>query len=164
MFLLLVLLASPQAAAAPAADEYEEVVVTATAGRVALIFDKGRDGRLRNCRVFVSSGVRTVDAKACAALPDCITASTGEEYCGDGSAGASLLAIDPKVKSDTPPTFGLGKLLKPEPPKIPAVGPLVLTPREDAPDRLGKLPPPPKDESGTPAIRLGDGVKAEEPR
>lgn len=161
MLWLALLLASQQAVAAPE-PEYEEVVVTATAGRVALIFDKAADGRLINCRVFKSSGVATVDAKACTALPDCVTSTKGQQFCGDGKGTAALVAVEPRTKPETP-QLGLGAKLNPEPPKPPAVGPTVATSDGDDPNRLGKLPPPPKDESGTPAITFG-GPKVEEPQ
>ncbi|PKP94797.1 MAG: hypothetical protein CVT77_00850 [Alphaproteobacteria bacterium HGW-Alphaproteobacteria-16] len=149
------------AAAVPEPD-YEEVVITAKVGRVALVFDKGADGRLRNCRVFISSGVDQVDAEACGSLPDCITSTSGAEFCGDGLGGtAALKAVEPKPPA---PTLGLGKLLKPETPKVPAVGPIVATKDEEDPNRLGKLPPPPKAESGTPAITFSGAQAVEEPR
>lgn len=154
------LLASQQAAAAPEPD-YEEVVVTATARRVALVFDKAADGRLINCRVFKSSGVDRIDARACTSLPDCVTSTKGQQYCG-GEGKMTLMAVDPKVKPDEP-KFGLGVTLKPEPPKNPAVGPAVATTADEDPNRLSKLPPPPKDQSGEPAIRFG-GMKPEEPK
>lgn len=160
MLSLLLLLAAPQQGAAAPEPEYEEVVVTATAGRVALVFDKATDGRLINCRVFRSSGVATVDARACAALPDCVTSTKGQQYCGEGNI--PLMAVEPKVKPEEP-KLGLGVTLKPEPPKIPAVGPLVSTETEDDPNRLSKLPPPPKADNGPPVITFG-GPKVEEPR
>lgn len=153
MLLALLLLASQQTAAAPpAAEEYEEVVVTATAGRVALVFDKASDGRLINCRVFKSSGVATVDARACTALPDCVTSTKGQQFCGKGDI--ALVAVEPKAPDE--PRLGLGATLKPEPPKTPAVGPLVVGQADEDANRLGKLPPPPRDESnGGPAVRFG---------
>ena len=154
------LLGSQQAVAAPE-PEYEEVVVTATAGRVALVFDKAADGRLINCRVFKSSGVDTIDARACTALPDCVTSTRGQQFCGKAGS-AALVAVEPRAKPEAP-KLGLGAKLNPEPPKTPAVGPTVATSDGDDPNRLGKLPPPPKDESGTPAITLG-GMKPQEER
>ncbi|WP_447726987.1 hypothetical protein [Sphingomonas koreensis] len=160
LFLPLLLLAASQAGAAPE-PEYEEVVVTATAGRVALVFDKAADGRLINCRVFKSSGVATVDARACTSLPDCLTSTKGQQFCG-GEGKAALMAVEPRPLPETP-SLGLGVTLKPDPPKIPAVGPAVATTSEDDPNRLSKLPPPPKDQSTEPTIRFG-GPKVEEPR
>lgn len=158
----LALLAAQQAAAPPANEDYEEVVVTARVGRVALIFDRGADGRLRNCRVFRSSGVGAIDAKACSELPDCITDGAGKQYCGDGTGSASLIAVKPNAPPQVTPTLGLGKLLEPEPPKVPAVGPLVGGKDDEDPNRLGKLPPPPKDQSTEPAIRFGGPAPANE--
>jgi len=160
MLSLLFLLAAPQQGAAVPEPEYEEVVVTATAGRVALVFDKAADGRLINCRVFKSSGVATVDARACTSLPDCLTSTKGQQYCGEGSI--PLMAVEVKPKPEEP-KLGLGVTLMPDPPKIPAVGPLVSTETEDDPNRLSKLPPPPKADNGPPVITFG-GPKVEEPR
>jgi outer membrane biosynthesis protein TonB len=159
--LVSLLLAVPQDAVAAPEPEYEEVVVTATAGRVALVFDKATDGRLINCRVFKSSGVATVDARACTALPDCVTSTKGQQFCG-GEGKTALVAVEPRVKPEEP-KFGLGAALKPEPPKVPAVGPTVATQTEDDPNRLTKLPPPPKADNGPPVITFG-GPKVEEPR
>lgn len=164
MHSLLLLLASQQAAATPpAADEYEEVVVTATAGRVALVFDKAPDGRLVNCRVFKSSGVATIDARACTSLPDCVTSTKGQQFCGDGEGNSALVAVEPRAKPETP-KLGLGVTLRPERPKPPAVGPAVTAKEDEDPDRLGKLPPPPRDASSEPAIRFGTPTSEEKPQ
>lgn len=156
---LALLLAAPQDAVA-AEPEYEEVIITARVGRVALVFDRAADGRLINCRVFKSSGSNRIDNAACASLPDCVTSTKGQEFCG--GTGAGLTATAPKILT-AEPKFGLGASLKPEPQKTPAVGPAIATKAEEDPNRLGKLPPPPRDESGTPAITLGP-MKQEEPR
>lgn len=151
----------PQDAPPPqAADaDYEEIVVQARVGRVALIFDKAPDGRLVNCRVFVSSGTRRIDDNACTSLPDCITSTTGSEYCGAG--GAAMVAVEPRSKP--PAVLGLGVKLKPETPVKPAVGPAVTASTEEDPNRLGKLPPPPQADTGPPAITFS-GPGAEEPK
>lgn len=157
----LLFLLTAQHAAAAEEPEYEEVVVTATAGRVALVFDKATDGRLINCRVFKSSGVATVDARACTSLPDCVTSTKGQQFCG-GEGKMALTAVEPPIRPEEP-KFGLGVTLKPEQPKVPAVGPTVATQTEDDPNRLTKLPPPPKADNGPPVITFG-GPKVEEPR
>lgn len=159
---LLLVFAAQQAAAPAPEPEYEEVVVTATAGRVALVFDKAADGRLINCRVFKSSGVATVDARACTSLPDCVTSTKGQQFCG-GEGSTALMAVEPKTKPEEP-KLGLGVTLKPDPPKTPAVGPMVGAQAEDDPNRLSKLPPPPKDQSSEPAIRFGAPTTEEKPR
>lgn len=156
--LALLLTAAPQAAASTD-DAYEEIVVEAKVGRFALIFDQLADGRLINCRVFKSSGVDRIDAAACAALPDCITSKSGDEYCD--KHGVSLVAVEPKTKP--PIVLSLGLATKPETLKPPPVGPIVDAAPAEMPDRLGKLPPPPKSSSGQPAIRLSGG-QAEQPR
>ncbi|MFL9840735.1 hypothetical protein ABS767_07175 [Sphingomonas sp. ST-64] len=158
MIALAVLMLAAQQAA-PAVEDVEEVVVTARVGRVALIFDRAPDGKLVNCRVFVSSGTKRVDDQACTSLPDCLTSTAGREYCG--GTGSGLTAVAPKLMPTPEPKFGLGKLLTPEPPKTPAVGPVVTGKEDEDPNRLGKLPPPPKDESGTPAITLGPMPKTD---
>jgi hypothetical protein len=157
--LALLLIAVPQEAPAATDAEYEEIVVQAKVGRVALIFDKAADGRLINCRVFISSGTRRIDDNACNSLPDCITSSQGEEYCGKG--GIALVAVEPKAKP--PAALGLGVKLKPEAPKQPAIGPAVAAQAEDDANRLGKLPPPPKADNGPPLVTFG-GPKVEEPK
>lgn len=162
MLALVFLLAAQQAATAPE-PEYEEVVVTATAGRVALVFDKAADGRLINCRVFKSSGVATVDARACTSLPDCLTSTKGQQFCGGGQGNTPRVAVDPKTLPVTP-NLGLGVTLKPEPPNNPAVGPAVAATQDEDTNRLGKLPPPPKDQSSEPAIRFSNGAAQEEPK
>jgi hypothetical protein len=153
-------LAGPQTAAADN-DDYEEIVVEAKVGRVALIFDKAPDGRLINCRVFTSSGVKRIDDAACTSLPDCITSKGGTQYCV-GKDSPALVAVETKAKP--PAALGLGVSIKPEAPKKPAVGPAVAGQNEDDPNRLGKLPPPPKDTTGTPAIVLSGPKPEEEPR
>lgn len=150
----------PQDAVAAPEPEYEEVVITARVGRVALVFDRAPDGRLINCRVFKSSGTKRIDDAACTSLPDCVTSTKGQEFCG--GTGAGLTATAPKILT-TEPKLGLGVSLNPEAPKVPAVGPVVGDKKDEDPNRLGKLPPPPKDESGTPAITLGT-MKQDEPR
>jgi hypothetical protein len=157
---LALLSAIPQEAAPQAtAEDYDEIVVQARVGRVALIFDKAPDGRLINCRVFVSSGTRRIDDKACNSLPDCITSTTGSEYCGKG--GTALVAVEPRSKP--PAILGLGVKLKPETPPKPAIGPAVTASTDDDPNRLGKLPPPPKADNGPPAITF-TGPTVEEPK
>lgn len=157
---LLLLAAVPQDPAPQATDaEYEEIVVQARVGRVALIFDKAADGRLINCRVFISSGTRRIDDEACNSLPDCITSTTGGEYCGKG--GVALVAVEPRDKP--PAKLGLGVKLTPDTPKQPAIGPAVTASSDDDPNRLGKLPPAPKADNGPPLVTFG-GPEAERPR
>lgn len=148
------LLLGAQDAAADVVD-HDEIVVTAEVGHVALIFDKGADGRLRNCRVFISSGVDRIDADACATLPECITSTGGDEYCGDGRGGAGLIPVDLKAKDEAPAVLGIGEMLEAEPREKPAVGPSRTSDDARDPNRLGKLPPPPRDETAEPVIRIG---------
>jgi hypothetical protein len=51
--------------------EGEDIVVRAHNGFTTMLFDRGNDGKLHNCRVIVSSGSRRLDAEACGAAPEC---------------------------------------------------------------------------------------------
>jgi len=56
----------------------EEIVVTAKYGRTTLLFDKGSDGKLYNCRIMVSSGSAKRDGDACQATPVCYAGTEDE--------------------------------------------------------------------------------------
>jgi hypothetical protein len=137
----------------PPVDTGEDIVVSATVGKIALVFDKGVDGRLHNCRVFLSSGVRRLDAKACASLPDCVTIEGGETFCGDKIQGRT--AAVPKPDVIQAPGLAIGSILKPEAKPLPATGPALRESETQSADRLGKLPPPPRPVSGGPGIQVG---------
>ncbi|MBR0552606.1 hypothetical protein [Stakelama marina] len=149
----LMLQAAPAEPVGAPADAENEIVVRAKVGRVALVFDKGTDGRLHNCRVLISSGVQRIDDKACQDLPDCITANSGKRFCGDTLA--AVPAIEPKKAKPAPiAKIDLSDLAKPEPVSNPAIGPAAQTAASDTPDQIVKLPPLPKDETHEPAIRI----------
>ncbi|WNO54483.1 hypothetical protein [Stakelama saccharophila] len=143
----------------PAAPQ--EIVVTAKAGRVALVFDKGEDGRLHNCRVLISSGVDRIDDRACDDLPDCVEDQTGHRFCGDA-------LWRPAAKNENSPdeagvAIKLPKLVQPDadPAPVPEIGPVGAGGRDEEADRqLVDLPPPPEPVS-EPTIRITGGAPAE---
>ncbi len=140
---------------APADEEvYEEIVVQTRAGLAALVFDRGPDGRLYNCRLFKTSGVDTVDAEACDNFRDCTIDDDGNTHCRE-----EVVPVVAPILLDTRPNSAsiadrLAKpdidLLEPEPVSD-DVGPGQRRTNTDDPNRLGKLPPPPTDptRSGT---------------
>ncbi|WP_188054190.1 energy transducer TonB [Sphingosinithalassobacter sp. CS137] len=139
-------------------EEAEAIVVQATVGRVALLFDRAADGRLENCRVFVSSGVDSLDAEACATVPDCAADVAEAGACID----VSLVTLAPRraAAAEAAPAMALTlpKLVEPRTAaEMPAVGPAVRGAAEDDPNRLPDLPPPPRDMTSAPAITFGPG-------
>ncbi|HWU94298.1 MAG TPA: hypothetical protein VN029_01795, partial [Sphingomonas sp.] len=109
-----------QAVAAPVEDE-AQIVVRATFGRTTMLFDKGADGRLRNCRVMISSGSQRRDTTACQATPVCY-AKTADEVtdCREMSVldqAAIAAPVSPPVTSNSAPgkqLFELPKLVQPK--------------------------------------------------
>ncbi|QIG79028.1 hypothetical protein [Stakelama tenebrarum] len=156
-FLSLLLIAvqdvPPQdAAAAPVDDEemYEEIVVQTRAGMPALVFDRGADGRLYNCRLFSTSGVDTVDAEACDNFRDCVIDENGETQCREAPV-ARLQGGAPILMESRPRNGAIGRLaplpieLDAPEPENEGAGPNQRRANGDDPNRLGKLPPPPTD-------------------
>lgn len=148
---------------------YDDIVVEATVGRVALLFDQRADGRLENCRVLVSSGDAEIDATACEDLPDCITDTEGRNFCDGMPAPAA--AWNPRGVADMSAAPGasaplaMPRLVTREAPSTPAVGPAVRGEAEEDPNRLAKLPPPPRDTSNDgPTISISAGNTAPEMR
>lgn len=142
---------------APAADE---IVVRATFGHTTMLFDKGADGKLHNCRIMVSSGSQRRDTNACQATPVCY-AGTADEVtdCVDflvldtSETGASKPAI-----LSGPQTFVLPKLLpaKPVTLALGQVGPIENNEESKETERQRvKLPPLPKEPSSGPVIQFG---------
>ena len=80
LFAALLLLAQDVPAAPPVADEVqgEDIVVRATFGHTTMLFDKGADGKLRNCRIMVSSGSQKRDTNACQSTPVCYARTADE--------------------------------------------------------------------------------------
>lgn len=157
--LLLSLAGQDAQTAAPDTDEHE-IVVRAVYGRTTMLFDKGADGKLRNCRVMVSSGSQKRDVAACAATPvcyfktadevtDCVPFAALEPV---GTAAPKPAVTDPKV----PEKFDLG--VAQFKPQAPAVGPTVLGDQNrDTERQRVKLPALPKEDKGTPLITLTGG-------
>lgn len=160
-------LAESREAIAPVADEYADIVVTATYGRTTMLFDKGTDGKLYNCRVLVSSGSQARDTRACGATPVCF-AGTADEVTDctpltvnparsfsldEGRAGAGRL--------DATGSINMPRLLDMKPVQASGqVGPRAVSePSDSDRQRLEKLPPPPSapEGSGGPVIRLTNG-------
>ena len=143
----LLLLAQTAPAPAPA-DQGEDIVVRATLGRTTMLFDKGRDGKLRNCRVMVSSGSERRDTAACQATPVCY-AKTVEAtpdcvemaWVEDRKAGPLT-----DESANKPAVFTMPKLVQPKPVlSASAAGPADPGEkgRENEAQRV-KLPPLPK--------------------
>ena len=150
IFAALLLLAQDATAAGPEAAE-NEIVVSAVYGRTTMLFDKGADGRLDNCRIMVSSGSAKRDRNACQATPVCY-AGTADQVI-DCVPFASVAAVDvPKPSAGAKPvdTFTIPQLVKPQAGPSPTlVGPVRLTEDSRDTDRQRvKLPPLPKAPSG----------------
>jgi hypothetical protein len=158
--LLFALPAAAQDAAPADEPEYEEIVVSATVERVALLFDRDDEGRLQNCRPLISSGDAELDAMACEDLPDCMTDSEDREFCGGALASTAPAAPEREVAPmvfDAPlasPSMVIGA--KPAPP---ATGPVERGTDEEDSNRLGKPPELPRDptRSTTPVITISNG-------
>lgn len=152
---------APAPAPAPAADavEGEDIVVRATFGRTTMLFDKGADGKLRNCRIMVSSGSQKRDTDACQATPVCY-ARTADEVtdCRELSVlEQAAIVAPPAPGAGKAEIFALPKLVQPKPAASAAtIGPAATTEesRETERQRV-KLPPLPKDESNGPVVRFG---------
>src|SRR3954464_9063444 len=147
---LLLVLAQDVPAPAPEESAEEEIVVRATFGLTTMLFDKGNDGRLRNCRVMVSSGSQKRDTAACRATPVCY-AKTADEVtdCRElGMLEMVAVALPGPVQPGTtaPQTFDLPKLLEQKPALTNGqAGPLALQePSRETERQRVKLPPLPK--------------------
>lgn len=142
------------------AGEYE-IVVSAVYGRTTMLFDKGADGKLRNCRVMVSSGSDRRDAQACQATPVCVAAATAE-----ASECQPLVSVEPAVPPAQlglggPAVFDMPQLAMPKKPLAPgAAGPSAEAAENDENERQRvKLPPLPKPPSDGPVVTFGNGSK-----
>ena len=155
------LLLAQQAVPAPAPEpEGEEIVVRATLGHTVMLFDKGADGRLRNCRVMVSSGSERRDAQACQATPVCYekTRDTVTE-CVDLAVLETRAEAPAAPAAAKPPVFDAPQFVKPQAPPSPtAIGPTGAAEesRETERQRV-KLPPLPKPPSDGPVVRVTTG-------
>lgn len=155
------LLAAGQSVPVPPTDpDVEEVVVTATLGRTTMLFDKGADGRLRNCRIMVSSGSNRRDSEACQATPVCYAGTRDEVTDCVEMAVVETRAAAP-LPASKPAVFAIPKLV---PPKA-ALSPMSAGPSDDkdedrrAEEQRVKLPPLPKAPGGGAVIvfKVGDG-------
>jgi hypothetical protein len=158
---------------APAQDapQNEDIVVRATFGHTTMLFDKGADGRLRNCRIMVSSGSQRRDTNACQATPVCY-AKTEDEVtdCRELTILEAAAAIGaPATPKPVGPggvlTFTLPKLTEPKPALLAGqAGPLgsIEESKETERQRV-KLPPLPKAPSDGPVVRFS-GPAQESPR
>lgn len=167
----LLLLAQDVPASSPPAEavETEEVVVQAKLGLTTMLFDKGADGKLRNCRVMVSSGSQKRDTAACQATPVCY-ARTAEQVTDCRELGVLELAatratgeIRP-AGAAAPQTFVLPKLTEPKPALAPGqAGPQGLQePSRETERQRVVLPPLPKAPSDGPVVRFGPAKEAGE--
>lgn len=155
---------APAAAPAPAEDDqYEEIVVQATYGTTTMLFDKGADNKLRNCRIMVSSGSQRRDTNACQATPVCY-----EKTADQVSDCVALTAIEPatigaarsNLGSGKPSIFDMPKLVQPKTAPLPgAIGPVSIHTPDNDKQRARPLPPPPSAPTSGSVVtmKLGDG-------
>lgn len=154
-----------QAVAAPVEEE-ANIVVRATFGRTTMLFDKGGDGKLRNCRVMVSSGSQRRDTTACQATPVCY-AKTADEVtdCRELSVleQAAIAAPAPAATTTTAPgkqLFELPKLVQPKA-AFPTngIGPIASSEetRETERQRVKPISPPTNPASDGPVVRFTTG-------
>ncbi|AQR75158.1 hypothetical protein [Sphingomonas sp. LM7] len=162
-FLLLTLALQDVPAAPPAAEgQEEEIVVRATFGNTTMLFDKGADGKLHNCRIMVSSGSQRRDTNACQATPICY-AKTADEVTDCRELGPLEMALAPTpgglrpAAGAVPQTFILPNLRDPKPSLAEGqAGPLGISePSRETERQRVKLPPLPRPPSDGPVIRVG---------
>jgi hypothetical protein len=169
--ILALLLLAQDVPAAPPADDVagEEIVVRATFGLTTMLFDKGADGRLRNCRIMVSSGSQKRDTNACQATPVCF-AKTADEVTDCRELGPLEMAMAPTpgallpTGGAAPHTFVLPNLTEPNPGLgAGQAGPVGLQePSRETERQRVKLPPLPRASSDGPMIRVGPAKEAGE--
>ena len=155
--ILAALLLLAQDVPAPQVEGEEEIVVQATYGTTTMLFDKGADNRLRNCRIMVSSGSQRRDTNACQATPVCYakTADIVTE-CVELTAVESVAPGDAPVAAGKSGTvvFDMPRLVQPRPVTTVAIGPVDAAESRDTERQRVKLPPLPRDESNEPVIRI----------
>ena len=164
--ILAALLLVAQDVPAPASEpEGEDIVVQAKLGNTTMLFDKGSDGRLRNCRIMVSSGSGRRDANACPATPVCYT-ETRETVpdCGDLACVETRTSPPSAVGMGKPQIFEMPQLLKSLPPVTPAaVGPSEATESRDTERQRVKLPPLPTPPRSEPVVKFTTGERNDPP-
>ena len=171
MILAILLLAQDVPAGSPSAEavETEEVVVQAKLGLTTMLFDKGADGKLRNCRVMVSSGSQKRDTAACQATPVCY-ARTADQVTDCRALGVLEMAAARApgemrpAGAAAPQAFVLPKLTEPKPALAPGqAGPQGLQePSRETERQRVVLPPLPKPPSDGPVVRFGPAKEAGE--
>ena len=126
LILLLAAQEAPAAEATTAAVEGGDIVVRATFGFTTMLFDRGADGKLRNCRIMVSSGSQRRDTAACQATPICYAGTADEvdkaavnvqaliNYAAENAA-ASVVILDTHFPPYRPP--GLAGSCRRSPPE-----------------------------------------------
>lgn len=153
-----------QAVGTPAAAEDDaQIVVRATFGRTTMLFDKGADGKLRNCRVMISSGSQRRDTNACQATPICY-ARTADEVtdCAELSVleQAATIGAPAAPATGKPALFELPKLVQPKT-ALPTtgIGPSALAEdsRETERQRVKPIAPPVNPASDGPVVRFTTG-------
>ncbi|NML08230.1 hypothetical protein [Sphingomonas sp. G-3-2-10] len=146
-------------------EPVEEIVVRATFGHTTMLFDKTADGKLRNCRIMVSSGSQKRDTDACKATPVCYEKTRDEvSDCVELTALEQAAIVIPAPAPDARAegglqTFTMPTLVKPVAPVSPtAIGPVTggEASRETERQRV-KLPELPKAPTDGPVIRLSNG-------
>lgn len=157
---LLLLAQDAMAGAAAPVEGVQEIVVTAKYGHTTLLFDKGSDGKLHNCRIMVSSGSAKRDRNACEATPVCYAGTVDKVT--DCVPFARIEAADLAPAPPAPggsQTFAIPKLvLPPTKPSPTLIGPVGLTSAARDTDRQRvTLPPLPKPSSDGSAIRITAG-------
>ena len=156
------LLLAQQALPAPAVPtdpEPEEVVVRATLGHTTMLFDKGSDGRLRNCRVMVSSGSQKRDTDACQATPVCY-AKTADSV----TDCINLVVLETRVAgpevphAGKPSVFDVPQLTQPRSAApVAVIGPSDTEESRETERQRVKLPPLPKPPASEPLVRVTTG-------
>ncbi|WP_180142633.1 hypothetical protein [Sphingomonas sp. R-74633] len=153
-----------QAVATPVEDD-AQIVVRASFGRTTMLFDKGADGKLRNCRVMISSGSQRRDTTACQATPVCY-AKTADEVtdCAEMTVldqAAAIGAPSPLAPAaGKPGIFEIPKLVQPKPVlSATTIGPNENTEesRETERQRVKKIAPPVNPASDGPVVRFTTG-------
>lgn len=143
----------------PAEPEVEEVVVQATLGHTTMLFDKGSDGRLRNCRVMVSSGSQKRDTDACRATPVCYQKTRDQvSECVDLAVVENRAPLPAAPGAARPPVFDVPQLVKPREEVSPnAIGPADIGESRETERQRVKLPPLPKPPASEPVVRVTTG-------
>lgn len=144
----------------------EEIVVRATFGHTTMLFDKTADGKLRNCRIMVSSGSQKRDTDACKATPVCYEKTRDQvsdcvELTALEQAAIVLPPPAPDAKTDGGlQTFTMPTLVKPVAPvSATAIGPVTGgdVSRESERQRVEKIEPPRNPAATPPLITFSNG-------